>query len=114
MFACYAAYIRGAIAFGLSQNLQPEHFGHEDLNKAEVDVVQNGILSLVILTTVLIGGATPMVQRCLLPKEEKISQEQGHGDTNQKEIRVSDASGDGKSENVLPTNSLIDSGQLLP
>ena len=63
----YAALIRGAIAFGLSQNLAPGVFGdHTGADKSEVEVVQNTILSLVIITTVFIGGATPMVQRCLL------------------------------------------------
>lgn len=67
MFVVYAALIRGAIAFGLSQNLAPDVFG--DGTKGEVDVVQNTILSLVIITTVFIGGATPLVQKCLLPKK---------------------------------------------
>ena len=60
---CYAAYIRGAIAYGLSQNLTTDVFGNKIGNNdvEEVEVVQNAILSLVMLTTVVIGGFTPLV-----------------------------------------------------
>jgi NADH:ubiquinone oxidoreductase subunit 5 (subunit L)/multisubunit Na+/H+ antiporter MnhA subunit len=66
-FVVYAALIRGAIAFGLSQELSPSHFGHSDgEHEFEVEVVQTSILMLIILTTVLIGGFTPLMSRCLL------------------------------------------------
>ena len=69
LFATYAAYIRGAIAFGLSQNLKDEHFGNhvDGHSEGEAAVIQNCMLSLVILTTVIIGGFTPLVQKCLVP-----------------------------------------------
>ena len=67
-FISYAALIRGAIAFGLSQNLKPTIFGKTNQDSVlVVEVVQSSILSLVIITTVFIGGLTPLVQKLLIP-----------------------------------------------
>ena len=66
MFAVYAAYIRGAIAFGLSTNLTNAYFGNlavsEEERRGETEVVQSTILALVIITTFFFGGFTPMVK----------------------------------------------------
>ena len=78
LFAVYAAYIRGAIAFGLSTNLTDQFFGNltasEEERSGEVEVVQSTILGLVIITTFFFGGFTPMVKSCLMgekdPEEE--------------------------------------------
>jgi NhaP-type Na+/H+ or K+/H+ antiporter len=59
-FLTYAALIRGAIAFGLVENLSEEHF-----HKKKVIVSTTYIL--VILSTIIFGGLTPIVQRFLLP-----------------------------------------------
>lgn len=70
MFATWAAYIRGAIAFGLSQNLSNSNFGSWNEDNTEFmgqkEVVQTTILSLVIITTFFFGGFTPMVKQCLM------------------------------------------------
>lgn len=67
-FIAYAALIRGAIAFGLSQNLNGSNFGGDGDQQRNVDIVQSCILVLIIVTTIVIGGLTPLVQRILLPK----------------------------------------------
>jgi len=82
MFAVYAAYIRGAIAFGLSTNLAGGNFGdHEGgQDQAETEVVQSTILALVIITTILFGGFTPMVKSCLMGKQTTV-EERAHQDS---------------------------------
>jgi len=66
-FCSYAALIRGAIAFGLIQNVNNKQFGRwvHSNGKAnlieETEVIKSSILYLVILTTVIIGGLTPPV-----------------------------------------------------
>lgn len=65
MFAVWAAYIRGAIAFGLTMNLDPKTFNieaPEDQRENSVEVVQTTLLSLVIITTFFFGGFTPLVK----------------------------------------------------
>ena len=81
MFACYAAYIRGAMAFGLSRNLTDEFFGNlavtQEERSGEVQVVQSTILGLVIITTFFFGGFTPLVKSCLMgekPSDEEFNQ----------------------------------------
>lgn len=84
MFAVWAAYIRGAIAFGLSSNLTNDVFGNiagtDEERQGEVEVVQSTILALVIITTFFFGGFTPMVKSCLMgdktPEAEE-TEEQG-------------------------------------
>lgn len=75
MFAVWAAYIRGAIAFGLTMNLDEKTFGNEN-NSSESDnsteVARTTMLALVIITTFLFGGFTPMVKSCLMGKETTI------------------------------------------
>ena len=74
MFATYAAYIRGAIAFGLSNNLTDQYFGSAGATKeeqrGEAQVVQTTILALVIITTFFFGGFTPMVKQCLMGSKD--------------------------------------------
>jgi hypothetical protein len=76
-FCSYAALIRGAIAFGLIQNLSEADFGRWVPNTdtksdrafkiiPEVEVVKSSVLYLVILTTIIMGGLTPPIQKCLL------------------------------------------------
>jgi NhaP-type Na+/H+ or K+/H+ antiporter len=55
-FLTYAALIRGAIAFGLVENLDGDHFGEE--NK---QVIVSTIFVLVVTSTFIFGGFTPMV-----------------------------------------------------
>ena len=62
-FLTYAALIRGAIAFGLVENLNEDTF---DKKK----VIVSTTYALVILSTVIFGGLTPMVQKFLLPSKE--------------------------------------------
>lgn len=73
MFAVWAAYIRGAIAFGLTMNLEDKYFGFEDDKHGKgahsAEVVQTTLLALVIITTFFFGGFTPMVKSCLMGKE---------------------------------------------
>jgi sodium/hydrogen exchanger-like protein 6/7 len=78
MFAVWAAYIRGAIAFGLSTNLDDGTFGNinapESEKSGEAEVVQSTILSLVIITTFFFGGFTPMVKSCLMGEKPTVTQ----------------------------------------
>ena len=63
-FIAYAALIRGAIAFGLSQEITPKSFAKSESEKdtrLDVETVQTTILMLIISTTVIIGGLTPPV-----------------------------------------------------
>ena len=53
-FATYAAFIRGAIAFGLVENLPEESFKFKR-------VIVSSTLVLVISTTIIFGSFTPMV-----------------------------------------------------
>lgn len=73
MFAVWAAYIRGAIAFGLTMNLNDKFFGDEnatpEVRANSAEVVQTTLLALVIITTFFFGGFTPMVKSCLMGKE---------------------------------------------
>ena len=76
MFIVWAAYIRGAIAFGLTMNLNEKYFGDENVTPEvqahSTEVVQSTLLSLVIITTFFFGGFTPMVKSCLMGKETTI------------------------------------------
>lgn len=60
-FLTYAALIRGAIAFGLVENLD-DHW-----EKKEVIVSTTYVL--VVSSTILFGGFTPVVQKLLLPSK---------------------------------------------
>lgn len=53
-FATYAAFIRGAIAFGLVEGLPEEYFKFKR-------VIVSSTLVLVIVTTIIFGSFTPMV-----------------------------------------------------
>ena len=66
-FLTYAALIRGAIAFGLVENLNEESFDKKD-------VIVSTTYALVILSTVIFGGLTPLVQKLLLPSSNKVQQ----------------------------------------
>ena len=68
-FLTYAAFIRGAIAFGLVEKLDAHTFPAE-----KKEVVVSTTLCLVISTTFLFGGFTPMVQKLLLPSKPKENQ----------------------------------------
>lgn len=58
-FLTYAAFIRGAIAFGLVENLDEHKF-------AQKKVIVSSTLCLVIASTVIFGGFTPMMSKILL------------------------------------------------
>ena len=53
-FATYAAFIRGAIAFGLVENLPEDYFKFKR-------VIVSSTLVLVITTTIIFGSFTPIV-----------------------------------------------------
>jgi len=76
MFIVWAAYIRGAIAFGLTMTLDEKFFGDDNadpvISANSTEVVQSTLLSLVIITTFFFGGFTPMVKSCLMGKETTI------------------------------------------
>jgi NhaP-type Na+/H+ or K+/H+ antiporter len=65
VFLAYAAMIRGAIAFGLVENLD-EHIFHQK------KVIVSSTMVLVISSTVIFGGFTPMVQKWLLPCNNEV------------------------------------------
>lgn len=65
-FLTYAAFIRGAIAFGLVEKL-----GEHTIDPDKKEVIVSTTLCLVIITTFFFGGFTPMVQKCLLPSKPK-------------------------------------------
>ena len=64
-FLTYAALIRGAIAFGLVENLDEHHFEKKK-------VIDSTTSALVILSTVIFGGLTPIVQKFLLPSKKAL------------------------------------------
>jgi sodium/hydrogen exchanger 8 len=53
-FISYAALIRGSIAFGLVVSIEPSHFPQRD-------IIVSSTLYLVIFTTIIFGGLTPIV-----------------------------------------------------
>jgi len=53
-FLTYAAFIRGAIAFGLVENLDEHKFAHKK-------VIVSSTLCLVISSTIIFGSFTPLV-----------------------------------------------------
>lgn len=59
-FLAYAAFIRGAIAFGLVENLDEHTFGKKP-------VVVSSVLCLVIASTVIFGSFTAIVKNWVLP-----------------------------------------------
>ena len=63
-FATYAAFIRGAIAFGLVEQLS------EDTTFRFKKVIVSSTLVLVITSTIIFGSFTPLVQKILLPSKQ--------------------------------------------
>lgn len=63
-FATYAAFIRGAIAFGLVENLNGE------TTFKFKKVIVSSTLVLVITSTIIFGSFTPLVQKILLPSKK--------------------------------------------
>lgn len=61
-FATYAAFIRGAIAFGLVEMLDEHTFHYKR-------VIVSSTMVLVISTTCIFGGFTPIVLNFLLPSK---------------------------------------------
>lgn len=61
IFIWFAGMIRGAIAFGLVLNIDGKEF-------ASRDIIVTTTLSLVILTTMVLGGILGLVQVCLFGK----------------------------------------------
>lgn len=61
-FATYAAFIRGAIAFGLVEQLDEHTFPFKR-------VIVSSTMVLVIASTVIFGGFTPIVLKFLLPSK---------------------------------------------
>lgn len=54
----FAGLIRGSIAYALISRLN----AHDETNQLEldqIDIIQNSVLMMVIITTVLLGGAMP-------------------------------------------------------
>ena len=62
-FATYAAFIRGAIAFGLVEMLDEHTFHYKR-------VIVSSTMVLVISTTCIFGGFTPIVLNFLLPSKK--------------------------------------------
>ena len=58
--ATFAAFIRGAIAFGLVEMLNEHHFVHKR-------VIVSSTMVLVITSTIIFGSFTPIVCKLLLP-----------------------------------------------
>lgn len=83
-FLAYAAFIRGCIAFGLVENIDP----HILPNKP---VVVSSVLCLVCVSTVLIGSLTPPFKKWVLPDEIRVSN--GEDQSNIDIIRASENSG---------------------
>jgi NhaP-type Na+/H+ or K+/H+ antiporter len=61
--ATYAAFIRGAIAFGLVEMLDEHTFKYKR-------VIVSSVMVLVISTTCIFGGFTPIVVNYLLPTKK--------------------------------------------
>lgn len=73
-FIAWAALIRGAIAFALvlqiGDDLEVEVEGKESHHEIR-DILESSTCFLVIITTLVFGSLTPLVQRCLLPKKNE-------------------------------------------
>jgi len=71
-FLAYAALIRGSIAFGLVLRIPVDknelNFDNDEDARRGLEVITSTCASLVVITTCIFGGFTPMVQSCLLPK----------------------------------------------
>jgi NhaP-type Na+/H+ or K+/H+ antiporter len=65
-FISYAALIRGAIAFGLILKVGDDL--DIDGEHKNLDILESSTCFLVILTTVIFGSFTPLVQGCMLSK----------------------------------------------
>lgn len=68
-FATYAAFIRGAIAFGLVEKLDEESFKFKR-------VIVSSTQILVITSTVIFGSFTPIVQKILMPSPKTEDEEE--------------------------------------
>lgn len=60
-FLTYAALIRGAIAFGLVENLSDHILIDKDTHKNKKDVIVSTVFVLVVTSTFIFGGLTPVV-----------------------------------------------------
>lgn len=74
-FCSYAAFIRGAIAFGLVVNVDEKLFQGADDEESKKPVIETSILLLVIFTTCIIGSLTNLVKSLLMPPTERIEVE---------------------------------------
>ena len=62
-FCSYAAFIRGAIAFGLVEQIPADNFKFKR-------VIVSSTLVLVVVSTIIFGSFTPIVQKFLFPKTD--------------------------------------------
>ena len=70
-FIAWAALIRGAIAFGLILGVNDDL--DTDTDELPIrDVLESSTCFLVIITTLVFGSFTPMVQKCLLKPQSQI------------------------------------------
>ena len=83
----YAAFIRGAIAFGLVESLDSHYFPQKD-------IIVSTTLCLVISSTVIFGSFTPLVQMWLLPSKPKDSQAEGESDEKLLKSDINSSAGD--------------------
>lgn len=88
----YAAFIRGAIAFGLVESLDDHYF-------AQKDIIVSTTLCLVISSTIIFGSFTPIVQMWLLPSKTP----QDSGDNTDKLLKSDINSSMGHNDN--PNNN---------
>ena len=89
-----------------------ENFGGDGDLKNKVDVVQSSLLVLIIVTTIFIGGLTPVVQRILLPKPVEADPQHGPKDRG---VSVNQGDQDDDSVEVdLSTNLMKQSSALMP
>jgi len=64
-FLSYAAFIRGAIAFGLVENLDEHSFSQKK-------VIVSSVLCLVISSTIIFGSFTSLFKKFVLPSKGEI------------------------------------------
>lgn len=66
IFTAYAALIRGSIAFGLILKTG-DLLDDDPENLFKANTLESSTCFLVVITTLVFGGLTPPIQRCVLP-----------------------------------------------
>jgi len=92
-FIAYAALIRGSIAFGLILGIGADLDSNNGTEMPIRDIMESSTCFLVIITTLVFGSFTPLMQRCMLGKPKDPEEHEAINTNNE----------------AIPTNGPIDS-----